>query len=192
MGYVIFRHIFAQISFLAKSKNKESGSGYSLFNGRNNSLRRLLDNDDIIGIDLSKSGKESWIKEHSKVRSSIENTLKEKVSNILLQKPDIQTLIDLNNYIDGLVLRFYRVSMIIQPEFQLFLNLHSGSGKRYVVFRGLYIDQNFRKIKVTNESCGNIEKYGKDLEDFKNSAVFQEVLQKLEVKLIELYRREYW
>ncbi len=91
--------------------------------------------------------------------------------------------------IDSKLLQIMKLRMAILPEIIANITVHSVTKHKYIVLRGLWLDNNFKKTRKFSLSIGNMEKFGSknkiDPKDF--SVEYNELVSKIQ----DLYKSEY-
>ena len=150
----------------------------------------MLGDDDIKPSTRERSDKIHLINELSRLKEQIIRYLELPLDQIIKIDPTIDNYLNINDFFDKKLLQMGRLSMVIEPEYQLFLNPHSTTNKKYVIFRGLYLDNDFRKLKISSVSLGNVENFGGRIDSIEDH-IINELIEKLAKELELIYRQEY-
>ena len=150
----------------------------------------MLGDDDIKPSTRDKIEKQGLLNELSTLKELIFVYLEMPFEEIKKIDPDIDNYLKINEFFDKKLLQLGRLSMVIEPEYQLYLNPHSKNDNKYVIFRGLYLDKDFRKSKISSVSLGNVENHGGSVKLIDENLINQLIVNL--VKELELmYRQEY-
>ncbi len=108
--------------------------------------------------------------------------------NISKNKSDIKLNIDVHNKIDEYMIRIMKLRMIIEPDIQIALNVHTQTKITYLIAKSYWIDEDGNKVRKFTKSLGRAEEFKDGINDINAKQVADKKIKEI---MIQTYKDEH-
>lgn len=174
------------------NKRKASQQKMRLFGYFGNNLRiaLVLADDDHLPLEEIKMDPElkALHNLHERLVHKVGQDLKSPIDSLGF---DLQTesYFTLNTYFENKLIQIMRLRMVLCPEYQKSIQTHTVTGRKYLVLKVLWMDEQMTKKIISSISLGNVEQVGSLIDPYKPEIIAAK--KELQKKLIYIYNETY-
>jgi len=158
--------------------------------GNNLRIALILADDDHLPLEEIKINPElkALHNSHERLVYKVGNDLKSPLDslNLDLHTESYQTL---NTYFENKLIQIMRLRMVLCPEYQKSIQTHTVTGRKYLVLKALWMDDQMTKKIISSISLGNVENVGSLIDPYKPEIIAAK--KELQKKLIFIYNETY-
>jgi hypothetical protein len=108
--------------------------------------------------------------------------------NTLVKKNQELRAVDIHSRIGKYIIQVSRLRMVIEPEIQIAMNVHTLTKIEYIAAKGFWINDSGKKIRKFTKSLGRVEEYPGGRKDKKAYAEAEKQMQEI---MYEAYKESY-
>jgi len=161
------------------------------FSQNNNEIREVLiwtKNDDFKKETLRNVKNDKYIGKLNKLKSEFLDFYLKFLSELTNKESEYQRSCDVYTKIGKYIQQIMRLRMVIQPELQIAMNIHTKSRIEYLAAKAFWLNDNGVKERKFTRSLGRVDDYAKGKDDPK---VRKEAISKIQEAIYEAYLETY-